>query len=53
MSLLAKWTWSRPLRAIEEALAAAGVGPAAGPLAVGDAPDAAHHLAHRRTHLAH
>ncbi len=48
MSLLAKWTWSRPLRAIEEALAAAGVDPAVGPLVVVDAPQAAQLLALRR-----
>jgi len=48
MSLLAKWTWSRPLRAIEEALDAAGVGPSAGPLAVIDALEAAQLLALRR-----
>ena len=48
MSLLAKWTWSRPLRAIEEALASAGVDATSGPLAVVDAPEAAQLLAQRR-----
>jgi hypothetical protein len=47
MSLLAKWTWGRPLRAIEEALAAAGIAPTSGPLAVVDAPQAARLLSPR------
>jgi len=48
MSLLAKWTWSRPLRAIEEALTSAGVDAGVGPLAVVDAPQAAQLLATTR-----
>ncbi len=52
MSPLVKWTWARPLRAIEEALVRAGVSSGAGPLAVVDAPQAAFLLAASRPVLA-